>query len=509
MRKLSYNRESKWTSADEVIAALGGKLPGEKCRCPACGGKSLSVTDSDTGKVLVKCWKGCSQEAVLNVLRALKVWGWDRPPKITKAAEPKATAEERRKVALAILKAAKGGDPASVPYLRKRGIKATPACARLLTAAKAKALEVGLPRFPALVFPFVNEKGDRLGCHVIKLTRDGDAKLECDKPKQSYGSIKGGYVELGRPEPTRPLIIGEGIETVLSAMQVTGLPGIATTGVAFLEAVVPPLASSYIIAADGDDAGRAAADKLAARLSKLRKCRVAVPEGVKDWNDALRAAKGDTAKIRRALTEGPPYKVAQPDARVEGRDPYEATRRDGVAQPVHDDGLSAEDSKEITRLAALSPLDYDRERKAVAKRLEVRDSTLDKLVYARREVIAEAVADGDPDPAPPYMRDIEPWGKKVNGEDLLWIIYDTLTRHIAMTKNAGVITTLWVMHTWCLDAATHNPFLRVWSPVKGCGKTTLLQAATPPCAPTVCRRQHDASDGVPHYRRISSDAAGR
>src|SRR5205085_2647352 len=45
-------------------------------------------------------------------------------------------------------------------------------------------------------------------------------------------------------------------------------------------------------------------------------------------------------------------------------------------------GISSPDRQEIVRLAALSPLDYDRQRKDAAKRMGITTSTLDKCVHA-------------------------------------------------------------------------------------------------------------------------------
>ena len=48
----------------------------------------------------------------------------------------------------------------------------------------------------------------------------------------SLGRIKGGMVRLAEPRDGDPLIVGEGVETVLTAMQATGYPGWVTLGTA-------------------------------------------------------------------------------------------------------------------------------------------------------------------------------------------------------------------------------------------------------------------------------------
>jgi hypothetical protein len=57
------------------------------------------------------------------------------------------------------------------------------------------------------------------------LAVDGSAKASLDPPRIFTGAVKGGAVRLARLDPALELVIGEGIETVLSVMQVTGLPG--------------------------------------------------------------------------------------------------------------------------------------------------------------------------------------------------------------------------------------------------------------------------------------------
>lgn len=94
---------------------------------------------------------------------------------------------------------------------------------------------------------------------------------------------------LGDPDPERPLIVAEGIETALSASQLAGVPAIATLG-NNMPAVNPPECSEVIIAPDNDDAGRKEAHELAQRLVlEGRTVRIAPPpKPDNDWNDTLR-----------------------------------------------------------------------------------------------------------------------------------------------------------------------------------------------------------------------------
>jgi len=64
-------------SARQIITALGGKWSGNhgQARCPAHEDKNPSLTVTQAGgKVLVYCHAQCTQEAVLDALRARRLW---------------------------------------------------------------------------------------------------------------------------------------------------------------------------------------------------------------------------------------------------------------------------------------------------------------------------------------------------------------------------------------------------------------------------------------------------
>ena len=74
--------------------------------------------------------------------------------------------------------------------------------------------------------------------------------------RQTYGLLKGNFIDLTEfdyKNPSAKLIVGEGAETVLAAMQLTEVPGIATAGK--VANVAPPAATEYIILVDVDEAG--------------------------------------------------------------------------------------------------------------------------------------------------------------------------------------------------------------------------------------------------------------
>jgi hypothetical protein len=98
---------------------------------------------------------------------------------------------------------------------------------------------------------------------------------------------------------------------------------------------------------------------------------------------------------------------------------------------------------------------------------------LDRLVNLKR---AELGLDGDdgkqgraisfPEP--------EPWPESVDGGTLLDALSEVIKRHVVTAKHSRDLAALWAVHTYLLDAFMITPRLAVRSPVKRCGKTTLL-----------------------------------
>ena len=136
--------------------------------------------------------------------------------------------------------------------------------------------------------------------------------------------------------------------------------------------------------------------------------------------------------------------------------------------PTSEDHL--DDDAEITRMAALPPLAYEREREAVAKRMKVRTATLDKLVNAGRAVTTDTKGQGRALELPSP----DPWPTPVDGAALLSEMTATVRRYVVMEEGAAEAVALWVVHAHALQAFTISPRLGITSPEKGCGKTTCL-----------------------------------
>ena len=101
------------------------------------------------------------------------------------------------------------------------------------------------------------------------------------------GPCRGGVVRLA--EPGEVLMVGEGIETCLAAMQATGHAAWAALSTSGLRALdLPRDARDVIVLADGDEPGEAAARDCARRWKREgRRVRIARPPQGMDFNDLL------------------------------------------------------------------------------------------------------------------------------------------------------------------------------------------------------------------------------
>jgi putative DNA primase/helicase len=144
--------------------------------------------------------------------------------------------------------------------------------------------------FPAMV-ALVTDVADRpAAVHRTWLTPDG-TKAPVEPQRMSLGPIRGNALRL--TPVAAELLVGEGLESCLSALQATSRPtwsALSTGGLRTL--VLPREVRSIIILADGDDAGEAAAAYAAQRwVAEDRRVRIArPPTRGKDFNDILRGA---------------------------------------------------------------------------------------------------------------------------------------------------------------------------------------------------------------------------
>jgi putative DNA primase/helicase len=216
--------------------------------------------------------------------------------------------------------------------------------------------------------------------------------------------------------------------------------------------------ADVVIVGDNDDSGRKFAAERAGHLQKVAKSLHLVfpPEG-KDLTEWVKAG-GTRAQLDVLIHDVPDYRVQRQD-------------KDGVPEAAS----SGDDDAELERLARLDLFDYERTRKPAAERLGVRATLLDKLIASKRGELGLDEADSLQG-RPVAFTDPEPWPEAVDGDDLLDQITAAIKRHVVMQEAACHLTALWVVHSYLLNCFLISPRLAVCSPVKRCGKTTLLDA---------------------------------
>ena len=284
-------------SAVEITRALGGRWRGSYgiARCPGHDDRepSLSIREAEDGKILIRCHAGCDQKRVISALRSLGLWEDCGSKPFARSAshagetrQPARNDAKRTEVALAIWNAAVSADGSLVEtYLAARGLH-LPLPPTLRFHAGLKHPSGGIwPAMVALVTRGVDDVP--LAIHRTFLARDGVGKAPVDPQKMMLGPCRGGAVRLAPAGDV--LMVGEGIETCLAAMQATGLPAwaaLSTSGLLALD--LPDDVRDVIVLADGDEAGKAAARGAALRWKREgRRVRIAHPPQGMDFNDML------------------------------------------------------------------------------------------------------------------------------------------------------------------------------------------------------------------------------
>jgi hypothetical protein len=287
-------------TAAALANALGGTRAGQGwlALCPAHADRtpSLSISEGDDGRALVRCHAGCEQAAVLNVLRNRGLWKGDGIPiELTAeqlaAAHQRAAAREReeaakRERAIAIWQG--GGPVLNTPaerYLRRRGINpdlllypdsettrhnVTTRRPGVWTEYRAgwpetlrwctDAVQIpGQPARPALVAA-VNDAKTGLVVAVQRILFDNSGEpllRNSKKVKVALGPISGNaYRGSCWPDEEGRWGIAEGVESALAATQIFRMPVWAAINAGNMPNVVPPSwAREVTIFADNDASG--------------------------------------------------------------------------------------------------------------------------------------------------------------------------------------------------------------------------------------------------------------
>ena len=316
----------------------------------------------------------------------------------------------------------------------------------------------------ALLAPLrVGADGEVVAVQAIYLDHEGH-KSAVDPAKQrlSIERAPGAAFYLPYNGDSKDAVVAEGLEDALTVWRygavrcrVIGLPGIGA-----LRHLKFPEGTRVAVIADGDAPGSKGAELLQKGLDALilQGCEVLVtatpPEG---WD------------ANRLLIE---HGVATVQVFV-------ASAKPGTLS----------DNGKILSLTKLDLLSYGRERKKAAEELEIPVGLLDKIVEKERQRLAEEAKAEKDDWA--SVDDARPWAEEVDGVELLDDLAKTVSLFVIMAKEAAWAIALWIVFTWCFDAA--HCALKLWikSAEKRSGKTRLVEVLS-----YLVKKQLAASGGI-------------
>jgi len=271
-------------NAETIAAALGGRKSGGgwMAHCPVHEDRkpSLSIQEADGGQVLVHCFSGCAQDAILEALRQRGLWPRQPLPSPNQASRPSTTAASKTPPNQPADRSAwelwahSPAAPGDHPYLVRKHIGAHGA-----RAAGGR-----------LILPLFDAAGTLHGLQSI--AGDGEKRF------LPGSKITGHWFLIGEAQPAAPCYIAEGFATAATIHEAMG----GQAAVAFNAGNLKPAAQALrqqwperplVLCAD-DDTGTTGNPGLAAAREAARAVggRIAVPgfgadrpEGATDFND--------------------------------------------------------------------------------------------------------------------------------------------------------------------------------------------------------------------------------
>lgn len=332
------------------------------------------------------------------------------------------------------------------PYLVRKGVKS-----HGLRLYKGSLEIAGMRCDGSLMVPVTGVANDLQTVGFISADRQQDNKRFLPKGRKAGGSYM-----IGKPNSV--LCIAEGYATSASIHEATGYAVAVAFDKANLLLVAKAMRDKYpqsrlVVCADNDgrhipNGGTAKATEAAAAVDGI----VVIPDlgGEKcDFNDLARIKGPEAVKavVDLSLQRVVPGLAPAP--------PSSQKATNGLAE-------------ELTRLAALSPIEYDRQRKAAAEGLGVRVETLDAEVRRVRGDEADGAAEDT------IFAKLEPWAQPVDGAELLSELAQKFRRFIVLPQHSDTALALFVLLTYFADVIDVAPILAAVSPEKRCGKTSLL-----------------------------------
>lgn len=187
-------------------------------------------------------------------------------------------------------------------YLKNRRIDLVPSPLRFSPRTFVR-IDGSLHKLPALLAPITNAEANIIGIAKTFLTERGNQKAAFSTNKRVAGSLRGGAVRFFSPSAKSiflpDLIIGEGVETIMSVLAAIPFINAAACLTAGNLAIFtpPPTVRRLWVAFDNDHAGVGALNALTSRLENDLTIHAIAPLK-NDHNDDLMA---DAVYFRRRL----------------------------------------------------------------------------------------------------------------------------------------------------------------------------------------------------------------
>ncbi len=131
---------------------------------------------------------------------------------------------------------------------------------------------------------------------------------------------------------------------------------------------------------------------------------------------------------------------------------------------------SPSDVQAIEGLAALNPLEYDRERKSAAEKLNVSVGALDTAIKQARKESGDVSAKG----RAITLYEPELWPEPVSGSEVLTEAAGHILRHMMISEANAYASVLWACHTFMFEDFDHSPRLCITAHTEESGKTVLM-----------------------------------
>ena len=268
------------------------------------------------------------------------------------------------------------------------------------------------------------------------------------------------FTSFGKVEGDAPIVcLTEGFATAATVFEVTRWPTFAAMSATNLPLAAKRIRQLFpgvqmIVCADDDqheDGRPNIGIQKAAEAARAVCGEVAIPDfadargdGDKDFNDLAARRGADVAKT-----------IIRAAAKV-----FESRASDMRA--------------EIERLATLSLIEREQQRKTLAKRFGVRASVVDAALAG---IVGTTDKTSGGKGRPVAFRTVEPWAEPVNGAELFEGITAQIHKYVVLSRHGAAAVALWITQTYLMDVARIATRLLVSAPEKGCGKTRLVEVA--------------------------------